>query len=393
MPRLAARMAQMKASEIRNLLKVTEQPGTISFGGGLPAPELFPLAQLAEVRRLILEEQGQEALQYSTTEGYRPLRDQIAARHNRHGARKITADEIIITSGSQQGLDMIGKVFLDEGDVILCESPTYLGALNAFRGYCPRFVQVETDEDGMDLDELRHTLDHTDEVKLIYVNPDFQNPTGRCWSEERRRQFMWLVQQYDVVVVEDRAYAELRYEGEPRTSLQALDDTGCVVQLGTFSKILCPGFRIGWMIAEQPYMEKFQLVKQSIDLHSSSITQWEIARYLELYDLDAHIELLRSTYRRRRDAMLHAISRVMPDLVNVNKPHGGLFVWAELPERIVAKELLLRCLQKQVVFVPGDAFYPQGGRQNMIRLNFSNPTEEQIIEGIVRLAAVIRTDQ
>lgn len=390
-PLLARRMEQMKASEIRELLKLTEQPDMISFAGGMPDADLFPVERLAKIREQVMREQAKEALQYSVTEGYGPLREQIAERMNRLQGTAMTAKQVLVTSGSQQGLDLTGKLFLDEGDIVLCESPTYLGALNALRGYLPRFIEVETDDDGMRIEHLEKLLKQHP-VKLIYVNPNFQNPTGRCWSRERRQAFMEVVQRFEVIVIEDDPYGELGFEPGERPALASMDKKGCVVYLGSFSKILCPGYRMGWLVAGHPWMERYVLSKQAVDLHTSTIGQREISVFLAQYSIDDHISRLRDTYRHRRDAMLAAMQRHMPEGVHFTKPQGGMFVWAELPEGQDARSLLKRCLPRKVAFVPGGAFYPNGGRENALRLSYSATSEAEIEEGIGRLAQVIQSE-
>lgn len=390
-PLLARRMEQMKASEIRELLKLTEQPDMISFAGGMPDADLFPVERLAKIREQVMREQAKEALQYSVTEGYGPLREQIAERMNRLQGTAMTAKQVLVTSGSQQGLDLTGKLFLDEGDIVLCESPTYLGALNALRGYLPRFIEVETDDDGMRIEHLEKLLKQHP-VKLIYVNPNFQNPTGRCWSRERRQAFMEVVQRFEVIVIEDDPYGELSFEPGERPALASMDKKGCVVYLGSFSKILCPGYRMGWLVTGHPWMERYVLSKQAVDLHTSTIGQREISVFLAQHSIDDHISRLRGTYRHRRDAMLAAMQRHMPAGVRFTKPQGGMFVWAELPEGQDARSLLKRCLPRKVAFVPGGAFYPNGGRENALRLSYSATNEAEIEEGIGRLAQVIQSE-
>ncbi len=388
--RFAHRMEGLKASEIRELLKVTLNPETISFAGGLPAPELFPIRELAEVAREVLEEAGPEALQYSTTEGHPPLRRQIADRMNRHYDTAVSPEHVLITCGSQQGLDLSGKLFLDEGDAVLCESPTYLGAVQAFNAYRPRYVEVPTDDDGMVVAELAGILAETPRVKLIYVIPDFQNPTGRMWSLERRLGVAALARQHGVVIVEDHPYDDLRYEGDPLPPLLALEPAGEIVFLGTFSKILCPGMRIGWLTAPPRIFEKYVLVKQGVDLHTSTLSQRQLSGYLDRFDIEASIVRMRSLYRRRRDAMVRAIAEEFPAGVEHTRPHGGLFLWVELPENVSARELLVECAAQGVVFVPGGSFFPNGGHENTLRLNFSNMPEERIAEGIRRIGVVLR---
>lgn len=386
----AKRMDYMKASEIRELLKLTENPEMISFAGGTPAPELFPVAELDEVSREVLRESGREALQYGTTEGYKPLREKIAARMNRKFQTNFTFEHILIISGSQQGLDLSGKIFLDEGDVVLCEKPMYLAAINAFRAYMPQFMEVPTDEGGMIVAELERLLRTVPRAKLIYIVPDFQNPTGISWSAERRRQFMAVINRHNVPVVEDNPYGELRFEGDILPSVKSLDKKGQVICLGTFSKTFCPGLRVGWVAAEPQILEKYILVKQSADLHTATLSQRNIARFLEKFDFDANVARITATYKRRRDIMIKTMEEEFPDGLKFTRPQGGLFTWVELPVHVNAREVLLRSLTKNVAFVPGGAFFPNRAMENTMRLNFSNMPEQRIVEGIKRLGAVLR---
>lgn len=388
--RFAKRMDDIRASEIREILKITEQSHVISFAGGLPAPELFPVEEMKTVSVRVLEEGGQEALQYTTTEGFAPLREIIAGRMNAKFQTDVTGENILITSGSQQGLDFSGKIFLDEGDVVLCESPTYLGAINAFMAYKPRFVEVPTDEDGMITGELERIIKNVKNIRLIYVIPDFQNPTGRTWSIARRKQFMDLINIYEIPVVEDNPYGELRFEGQILPSLKAMDKKGLVVFLGTFSKTFCPGYRIGWVAADKNLLEKYILVKQGADLQTSTIGQREVAKFLEMYDLEKHIEKIKSVYRKRRDLILTAMRAEFPKGVCFTQPEGGLFTWVETAPHINARDLLVRSLKDNVAFVPGGSFFPNGGKENTFRLNYSNMPEGRIVEGIRRLGKVLK---
>lgn len=386
----ARRMAELKASEIREILKVTERPEVISFAGGLPAPELFPVEEIKEVNRIVLEEEGTKALQYTTTEGYTPLREWIANRMNTLLGTSFASDNILLTHGSQQALDLSGKVFLDEGDVVLCESPTYLAAISAFKAYGCRFVEVPTDQDGMLPGELERILQSTERVKLIYVIPDFQNPTGRTWSLERRKMLVKAAVRHGVMVIEDNPYGELRFEGEALPSVKSFDPVGCVLCLGTFSKTFCPGYRIGWVAGDAELIRKYVLVKQGTDLQCNTIAQREIAKYLELYDIDAHIAKIREVYRRRRNVMLQTMDEQFPEGVTYTRPQGGLFAWVELPQHVNARDVLVKCLEKNVAFVPGGSFFPNGGRENTFRINFSNMPEERIVEGLTCLGSVLR---
>ncbi len=386
----AKRMENLAASEIREILKLTERSEVISFAGGLPAPELFPVEEMKKVAVQVLEEDGRRALQYATTEGFGPLREAIAARMNRIFQTNASAQEILITSGSQQGLDFSGKVFLNEEDVVLCESPSYLGAINAFKAYNPRFIEVPTDENGMIIDELEKILAATDHVKMIYVIPDFQNPTGISWSLERREKFMEVINKYEIPVIEDNPYGELRFEGEILPSLKSLDKNGLVIYLGSFSKIFCPGFRIAWVAANQEILEKYIFVKQSADLQTSTIGQREVAKFIEMYDLDAHVEKIKDVYRKRRDLAISTMKENFPDGVKFTYPQGGLFTWVELPPHINSRDVLIKSLEYDVAFVPGESFYPDGKTYNTFRLNYSSMLEEKIVEGLERLGKVLK---
>jgi len=385
-------MEALKASEIREILKVTQRPEVISFAGGLPAPELFPVKTLAAATQKVFEEDGMRALQYSTTEGHAPLRRKIAERMQSTWNACVAPDQILVTSGSQQGLDLTGKLLLDEGDVVLCESPTYLGAISAWNVVRPRWVEVETDDDGMVPAALERTLRTYPNAKAIYVIPNFQNPSGRTWSLERRHQFMEIVEKHDVWVVEDNPYGELRLEGEPIPSLKSMDRRGRVLALGTFSKVFCPGLRIAWIAAENPAYEKLVILKQGADLQTSTLGQLQVNRYLEENDLDADIARIIPVYRERRDAMLAALDAAMPPGVTWTRPSGGLFVWMTLPEGLSARTLLDECVRQNVAFVPGGAFYPNGGHENTLRLNYSNMPVERIREGVRRLAAALEKE-
>ncbi|KAB3531784.1 aminotransferase-like domain-containing protein [Alkaliphilus serpentinus] len=384
----AKRMNNLKASEIREILKLTERPEVISFAGGLPAPELFPIEEMKLVSELVLNEEGAKALQYSTTEGYGPLRDKIAKRLNGVGIQG-DGDKVLITNGSQQGLDFSAKIFINEGDIIVCESPSYIGAINAFKAYLPEFVEIPTDDEGMIMEELEGVLSSRENVKMIYVIPDFQNPSGRTWSVERRKKLVELGNKYDLPIIEDNPYGELRFEGEFLPSVKSFDTEGRVIYLGTFSKTFCPGLRIGWVYADKELLHKYILIKQAADLHSNSMSQRELDKFLELYNLDEHIEKIKVVYRKRRNIMMDTIKESFPEGLKYTYPEGGLFTWVELPKDINARDLLIKALEVNVAFVPGGSFFPNGGRENTMRLNFSNMPEDRIKEGIQRLGKVI----
>jgi DNA-binding transcriptional MocR family regulator len=390
--KLAARMNELKASDIREILKVTAKPEVISFAGGLPAPELFPIDALRDVADVVLRDEGSRVLQYSTSEGDPQLRSMIADRLDARFGVRAAPDDVLITCGSQQALDLTGKLLLDEGDAVLCESPTYLGAIQAFRAYEPRFVEVATDDEGMLSDDLERRLKENPNAKLIYVVPDFQNPSGRCWSLDRRHRLLDLARRFDVLVVEDSPYSELRFAGRPIPPLKALDEDGRVVFLGTCSKIFCPGIRIGWIVAAPELLKKYVLAKQGVDLHTSTLSQRLLAVYLERYDLDAAITRICATYRERRDLMVEYLDAEALPGVGITRPQGGLFLWMTLPDEINARSVLGRSIERDVAFVPGGSFFPNGGHENTARLNFSNMPPERIAEGVRRLSGVVREE-
>ncbi len=389
--KFAERTNNMEGSAIRELLKLTQKPEVISFAGGMPAPELFPVDAMIDVSKKVLEENGRVAMQYTTTEGYAPLREHLAKRMNDNLQTNVVADDLLITNGSQQCLDFIGKAFLDKDDIVLCESPSYLGAINAFNAYQPKFIDVPTDGDGMIMEELEKILEENDRVKFIYVIPDFQNPSGRTWPLERRKKFMEIINKYEIPVAEDNPYGELRYEGEYLPSLKSMDTKGLVMFLGTLSKVLSPGYRIGWVAASPEILAKFNVIKQAADLQASTISQMEMAKFFDDYDVDAHIAKLREVYGHRRTVMLDAMKKYFPEGVTYTYPNGGLFTWVILPEGIDATVLQKeKALPNNVAFVPGEPFFPNGGHVNTFRMNYSNMPDDKIEEGIRLLGLSIK---
>ncbi len=384
----SSRAQNIKASEIREILKLTQQPDIISFAGGLPAPDLFPIKAMQTISQEVLETMGVQALQYNPTEGYDPLRDQIIARMKKSGI-DLCRDEVLVTAGSQQGLDFSGKIFLDKDDIVLCESPSYLGAINAFRAYECQFREIETDHQGMVLSDLERVLGTEKNVKMIYVIPDFQNPSGRTWSLERRQGLIKIANQYNVIVLEDNPYGELRYDGEAMPSIKSLDTEGRVVYLGTFSKTFCPGLRIGWVAANEPLISKYVMVKQGADLQTNSMSQRELSLFIEKYDFDGHINNLIALYRERRDVMIAAMTKYFPKEAVFEVPQGGLFIWVSLPQSIDTKALMHEAVAQKVAYVPGDSFFPNAAIMNTMRLNFSNMCPEKIEEGIERLGRLL----
>ena len=386
--KFADRMARFESSDIADILKVTADPEIISFAGGLPAPELFPVEELKQACVRALDTEGQKALQYYKTEGIPSLRGKIAARMNGKFGTSLGADNILIVTGSQQGLDLAGKLFLNEGDIVLCESPTYLGALDAFKSYCPEFVGVETDDEGMVPEDLERKIAN-DRVRLMYVIPDFQNPTGKTWSMARRKAFMDIVNRYSVPVIEDNPYGELRFRGDILPSLKSMDEKGNILLFGTFSKILSPGMRMAWIGGDEDLLKKFTFLKQASDLNSSTISQYHIDAFMDMFDLDAHVRKIIKVYAERAGVMVEAMKEYFPAGVKFVDPDGGLFTWVEMPEQIDGRKLLARAIEKKVAFVPGDAFYPDGSHGNTMRLNFSNMPPERIRQGIKTLGEVM----
>ena len=382
----AKRMDRMKASEIRELLKLTTKPEIISFAGGLPAPELFPVEDIAKVAHDLVLKEGRQLLQYATTEGRLTLRQKIAKRMaEKYGTPGIDPD-----TGSQQCLDFCGKLFLDPGDVVLCESPSYLGALNAFNAYEPVFKEVPTDEEGIIPEELDKILATTPRVKFIYVIPEFQNPTGVSWTVERRRKFMEVVNKYDLPVFEDDPYGELRYTGKMNPTLKSMDTKGLVSFLGTFSKIFCPGMRLGWIAGPHDIVEKFVTIKQSADLHTSNFDQGIVDAYIDSCDLDAHVEEIKELYGKRLQLILKTMEEEFPEGVTFTRPEGGLFLWVTMPKGVSSLKVFNKCIEMKVAAVIGDAFYPNEKTDRSLRVNYSNMPEDRIIEGIKRMAKAIK---
>jgi len=397
--RYAHRIQKMGSSIIRELLKLTEQPDIISFAGGLPAPEVFPVKKFQEACNQVLMEHGAQALQYSVTEGYKPLREMIA-RHTARFSVQVTAENIMITSGSQQALDFIGRLFINRGDYIVVESPTYLGALQAWNAYGAQYISVPTDEDGMLVDRLEEALRIG--PKFIYVLPNFQNPSGSTLSLERRKRLIVLADQYGVPIVEDDPYGQLRYDGENIPSVAALDGryrndaadnneySGNVIYLSTFSKLLAPGLRLAWVIAPPQVIRKLVMAKQAADLHTSSFSQHVAYEVAKGGFLDEHVKIIRATYKERRDVMLEIMDEVFPPEMRWTRPQGGMFLWGILPEHIDAAEVLKTAVQRKVAFVPGMAFHANGGGANTMRINFSFSNPEHIREGIARLGITLK---
>jgi 2-aminoadipate transaminase len=395
--RYAHRMQKMGSSVIRELLKFTEQPDIISFAGGLPAPDVFPLEEFRAACNYVLDHYGPQALQYGTTEGYVPLREMIA-RHTARYSVVIDPQNILITSGSQQALDFLGRLFINRGDYIVVESPTYLGALQAWNAYGAQYIPVRADENGMVVDELEAALRIG--PKFIYVLPNFQNPSGSTLSLERRKQLVELADKYGVPIVEDDPYGQLRYDGDHIPSVVSLDSefrgpnggyySGNVIYLSTFSKLLAPGLRLAWIIAPPEVIRKLVMTKQAADLHTATFNQCVAYEVAKGGFLDEHVKTIRATYKERRDVMIEMMEEMFPPEVSWSRPKGGMFLWGVLPEDMDAAEVLKVAIERKVAFVPGEAFHPRGGGKNTMRLNFSYSSPDTIREGITRMGITLK---
>lgn len=390
----AARMQALKPSAIREILKVTETPQIISFAGGLPAPELFPVAAVAQASAECLAEDGPASLQYGPSEGFTPLREWVSAHVGRSVDFHVSADRVLITHGSQQGLDLIARVMINPGDAIIVENPAYLGALQAFQAYEPRIIGLPSDDEGMLPESLGAFLQFQEvKPKFIYLVTNFQNPTGLSTSPARRRTLARIAAQHGVLVVEDDPYGSLRYSGQASPALCADAEAGPVVYLGTTSKILAPGMRVAWAVTNNPALfQKLLTAKQASDLHTSSFTQRIVWRVLRTPGfLEAHLQTLTATYRVRRDVMLNALAAHLPEETHWTRPDGGLFLWARVPEQIDTLHLLRRAIEQKVAFVPGAPFWVGEATTNTLRLNFSNANAERIEDGVRRLGGVLKT--
>ena len=386
----------MKRSAIRELLKLTNKPGLISFAGGLPDPHVFPVEEIREITNEILTKEPHRALQYGLTSGDIRLRKILAQRAAAEGM-PLTEENVLITTASQQGLELISKIFIDPGDVVIVEMPSYLGGLNAFTTYRADLVTIPLDENGMRIDILREQLKELSDSgrlpKFIYTVPDFQNPAGVTLSAGRRKELLEICYQYDLPLVEDTPYRELRFEGEAPPDLLSMDDLGHVVSLHTFSKILFPGMRLGWALASKDIIDKMELAKQSMDLCTPSFTQSIVLRYIERGLLDPQIQSIIKIYRRKRDIMLEALEAHMPKVEGISwtHPEGGLFLWVTLPDEIDTEEMFTEAVENDVAYVLGKAFCANSGGEHSMRLNFSYPHEAEITEGVRRLAAAVKS--
>jgi len=387
------RAGKMRKSVIRELLKVAQDPEIISFAGGLPNPNSFPITDLEGVIKTVMDKHGKTALQYGTTQGLLELREAIAERSYKDGIKDITAENVIITSGSQQALDSVGKLFLNPGDTALVGSPTYLGGINAFRSYESILKGIPLDEDGMKMDLLEETIKNSlkEDVipKFIYVVPTFQNPAGVIMSESRRKQLVDIASEYDLIIVEDDPYGKLSYDADHVKPIKAFDDEGHVIFMSTFSKILSPGFRLAWTIASEELTRKIEICKQALDLCTNTFTQFIASEFMRRGSMDLHIMKINEMYKPKRNIMMEAMKEYFPDGYVCHKPKGGMFAWVTLPEGIDTEIMFLDAIKHKVAYVHGKAFHVDGGGGRSMRLNFSYPSNDQIVEGMKRLASVI----
>ena len=371
------------------ILQAAADPKIISFAGGLPAPELFPVKEMKAAVDKVFEEHGQEAMQYGAAKGVTALREVIQQHVKEKENVDSELDNVLVTTGSEQALDLVGKAFVDPGDTVLVEQPTYLCALDVFRSYGANFASVEMDEDGMKMDALEEALKANPNTKLIYTVPNFQNPTGRTMTEERRKQLAELAEKYDVYVLEDNPYGEIRFAGQHVPAVKSFDKSGHVFYMSTFSKTLAPGFRLGWLVADKAVVNKLTVLKQSADLHTDNLAQFAVAQFFADNDVDAHVKEISALYGKRKDLMLEGIKKYFPEGVKYTDPEGGMFLWVEVPGVDDTVELFKECLEHDVAFVPGDPFFAGEIQPGAFRLNYSNMKEDQIEVGLKRLGAAL----
>jgi 2-aminoadipate transaminase len=387
------RAGKMRKSEIRELLKVTQDPEIISFAGGLPNPLSFPVQDLKSIVQSVLDHHSKVALQYGTTHGIPELREAIIDRSIREGMKDLTLENIMITSGSQQALDAVGKIFLNPGDIAMVGLPSYLGGINAFRSYEANLIGIPLDKDGLQVDLLEEKIKELSKqdmsVKFIYTIPNFQNPAGTVLPESRRKKLVEIANEYDLVIVEDDPYGKLRYDVPAVKPIKAFDDEGRVIYMSTFSKILAPGFRLAWIIASDDIMRKLALCKQALDLCTAPFSQFIAYEFMKTGSLDLHIMKICEMYKPKRDIMFNSIKKYFPEGYLCNKPKGGMFAWVTLPEGIDTEVMFLDALKEKVAYVHGKAFCVDGSGGSSMRLNFSYSTNEQLETGVKRLGSVI----
>lgn len=385
------KISSLQPSAIREILKATSDPSIIPLAAGNPAPDAFPIDAVRTVAKDILEKHPIEALQYGVSEGYQPLRDTISEWLKRRENIGNDYDEILITSGATQVTDLLTKVICNEGDIVLCEEPSFIGSLNCFRSYGCKLKGVPVEADGMDVDALEEALKTTENIKFIYTIPNFQNPSGTTMSLEKRKRLYDLAVQYKVIILEDNPYGDLRTEGESLPTIKSMDKDGIVVYAGSFSKILSPGLRVAYCVADKKIIAKMTVGKQASDVHTPCLNQMIVNEWFKNYDVDAHIVKIQDIYRKKLNLMCDCIDKELGDFVEYVKPQGGLFIWCKLPDSVDMLEFVKKAIEKKVAVVPGNAFLMNDAEKSQyIRLNFSTPTDEGIVDGIKRLGEVAK---
>ncbi|MGC8691799.1 MAG: PLP-dependent aminotransferase family protein [Thermoplasmata archaeon] len=386
----------LKGSAVRELLKYAEQPDVISFGGGMPNPKSFPIENIKEILNNIMDNYGTKALQYGTTEGVTELREQIAKRMKDKFSISTNPSNIIVLNGSQSGLYMVSKVFLNREDYVISEAPTYVGAISAFNAQMPSWLTVELKEDGMDLNELdakiKKAMNEKKVPKFIYVIPTFQNPAGLTWSVDKRKHLLEIASKYDLIIFEDDPYSEIRFTGDPVMPIKYYDKEDRVIYMGTFSKVLSPGIRLGWVVSNEAITRKIALLKQGVDLCTNVFSQYIALEYLRSGMIDKQIPKIVELYRKKRDLMLKSLEESMPEGVTWTRPNGGMFLWVTIDWGLDTEKLLKKALENKVAYVVGTAFYPDGRGRNSMRLNFTYSKDEDIVEGIGRLGKAIKEE-
>ncbi len=384
----------LKGSAVRDLLKYADRPEVISFGGGMPNPLSFPTKEIKEIIDYILDNYGAKALQYGSTDGVEEFRDEVSKRINSRYGFKSTKGEIISLNGSQTGLYMVSKIFLNKGDYVISEAPTYVGAITAFNAQAPLWIPIDLEEDGMNLEMLENgikkAISEGKTPKFIYVIPTFQNPAGLTWSLDRRKELLEISQKYDLIIFEDDPYSELRFDGKPVKPIKSMDEEGRVIYMGTFSKVLSPGIRLGFIYAHTEIIKKINLLKQGVDLCTNTFSQYLAAEYLKRGIIDRQIPKITSLYKKKRDIMIEALETYMPEGTKFTRPEGGMFLWVTLKETIDTEKLLKKALEFNVAYVIGSAFYPDGRGKNSMRLNYTFSSDENIVEGIKRLSKAVK---
>ena len=385
-------IASLAPSAIREILKYSSVPGMISFAAGNPSPEAFPIKDIKRITQNILQKNPITALQYSITEGYGPLRDTMKQYMKEKWNSFGENDELIITSGAQQVMDLMTKAFVEKGDTIICEKPTFIGSLNAFRSYGANLVGVEIDDDGMNIDSLEKALNENRNAKFIYTIPNFQNPSGVTMSLEKRKAIYSLAKKYGVIILEDNPYGEIRFAGEDIQTIKSLDTDGLVVYAGSFSKVLSPGMRVGYAIGDKRIIAKLTVCKQTSDVHTTALSQMITDEFMKTVDFEKHLQNIRAIYRKKANLMMDLMDEYFKNKITYNKVEGGLFIWCKLPKQVDMMDFCTKAVKdKKVALVPGTAFLINENEEcHEFRTNYSTPTEQQLIEGMQKLGELVK---